>query len=155
MKFKKHKGISRIDQPEKHTHGWYVRVSFNGKSCSKFFSDDKNGGKRVAFDKALQFRDRSEKSLGKPRTDRMVVALSSRNQTGVIGVHKKVVREAVAGSKRKKIVRNVYEVTWSPEPNQISRTTISIDAHGEEKAFAMACRIRRKKEREIYGKSVS
>ena len=32
-------GISRIDQPSKRTHGWFVRIYLHGKTLSKFFAD--------------------------------------------------------------------------------------------------------------------
>ena len=32
-------GLSRIDQPSKNTHGYFVRVYLHGKTLSKFFSD--------------------------------------------------------------------------------------------------------------------
>ncbi|MBK7994144.1 MAG: AP2 domain-containing protein [Blastocatellia bacterium] len=139
----KYKGISRIDQDTNHTHGWYVRVWFNGKMYSKFFSDEKNGGGEKALTKALRHRNRLEKEIGKPRTDRKVVTYSSKNKTGVVGVVRKV-----------KEGREVYEVNWNPIPGVIKRTSVSIDRYGEEKAFLKAYRIRKKKEKEIYGKSI-
>lgn len=42
-------GISRIDQPEKHNHGYFVRLYRWGKSHSAFFSDKKHGGKANAL----------------------------------------------------------------------------------------------------------
>jgi hypothetical protein len=47
-----------------------------------------------------------------------------------------------------------FQVTWSPEPNVVSRTSVSIAKYGEEEAFRRACRIREKKERALYGKAV-
>ena len=87
---RKFKGVSRIDQPEKHTHGWYVRVSFNGTVNSKFFADEKNGGADKALEKAIRFRNKLERELGIPRTDRRIVTNSPRNTTGVVGVQKTV-----------------------------------------------------------------
>jgi hypothetical protein len=57
------KGISRIDQPEKHNHGWLVQVTFEGKTHRKWFSDNKHGGKKKAFAQALVWRDKTEKAL--------------------------------------------------------------------------------------------
>jgi hypothetical protein len=42
-------GVSRIDQPEKHNHGFYVRLTRNGKKFAKFFSDKKSGSKSKAL----------------------------------------------------------------------------------------------------------
>ncbi len=60
---KKAKGISRIDQDARHTHGWYVRIQKSGRSVSKFFSDDLLGGKQKALNLAIEFRE----SLAKKR----------------------------------------------------------------------------------------
>src|SRR5436190_10691535 len=50
-------GVSRIDQPEKKNHGWYVRVTYKGKTEQKFFADKSNGGKTKALKAAQGHRD--------------------------------------------------------------------------------------------------
>ncbi|MEJ7713136.1 MAG: hypothetical protein WKF84_25645 [Pyrinomonadaceae bacterium] len=69
-----HKDISRIDQPLKRTHGWYVRVRFGGSTQSKFFSDETCGGRDKALERGIRYRNQTESELGKPRTDQVVVA---------------------------------------------------------------------------------
>ncbi len=135
-----HKGISRIDSEANKTHGWYVRVQYLGTTHAKFFSDSAHGGEQKALQKAVKHRNSIERELGKPRTDRTVTAVSSRNTSGVQGVK----RVAKAGG-------YAYEVTWSPAPGQVHRTTVSIKKYGEDEAFKRACRIRQQKEREFYG----
>jgi type IV secretory pathway VirB10-like protein len=135
-----HKGISRIDSETNKTHGWYVRVQFQGKTHAKFFSDSAHGGDAKALAKAVKHRNAVERELGKPRTDRMVTAVSSRNTSGVQGV-KRVFK---AGS-------YAYEVTWSPAAGQVHRTTVSVNRYGEDEAFKRACQIRQQKERAYYG----
>ena len=49
----KHKDVARIDQEDKRTHGWYVRVRFQGTTHSKFFSDGKCGGRSQACSQPL------------------------------------------------------------------------------------------------------
>lgn len=144
-----HKNISRIDQPLRNTHGWYVRVSFNGARRVKFFSDASHGGREEALKQAVVFRNDSEKELGKPRTDRLVIARNPRNRSGITGVQRKT--KVVKTEKGERLTRNVYEVTWNPEPGRLARTWVSIDEYGEEAAFRRACAIRREKEREMYG----
>ena len=46
-------GISRIEQPEKRTHGYFVRLARKGKIYPAFFADKTHGGKRRAL-KAAQ-----------------------------------------------------------------------------------------------------
>ena len=50
-------GISRIDQPEKKNHGWYVRVTFKGNITQKFFADKAHGGKQKALKLAQDYRN--------------------------------------------------------------------------------------------------
>lgn len=139
----KHKDISRIDQDATNTHGWYVRVTFNGKIFCKFFSDKKNKSSEKALSKAIAHRNRLERELGKPRTDRKVVISRVKNNTGVVGVIRKI-----------RNGKEIYEVSWNPTPNVVKRNYVSIERYGEEKAFLKACKIRKRKEKEIYGKAI-
>lgn len=147
-----HKGVSRIDQAKNKTFGWYVRVRFNGVQRAKFFSDETHGGKDKALEAAVKHRDRTERELGKPRTDRLVIARNPRNRSGIMGVQRKT--KIVKTEEGERVRRNVYEVTWCPEPGRLSRTWVSIDEHGEEAALRKACAIRREKEREMFGSEV-
>ena len=94
----KHKDIARIDQESKRTHGWYVRVRFQGKTHSKFFSDKKCGGRYSSLLAAIAWRDTTEKRLGKIRTNKHLVTVSN-SGTGVVGV-------------RLNEKFNRYEVSW-------------------------------------------
>ena len=143
-----YKSISRIDDTKKKTHGWYVRVYFKGKMHSKFFSDARFGDKDQGLQEAIKYRDELERKLGKPRSERTVVQVSPRNRSGVIGVRR---RRKSSGKKGRPGGYEVYEVTWSPGPGKMKRTSVSIEKYGEEEAFKRACEIRRQKEIEIYG----
>lgn len=130
----KHKDIARIDQEEKRTHGWYVRVRFQGKTHSKFFSDKKCGGRYSSLLAALAWRDATEASLGKTRTDKHIVTVSN-TDTGVVGV-------------RFNEKLNRYEVSWVNALGKQGKTSVSIAKHGKKKAFEKACAIRQQKESE-------
>jgi hypothetical protein len=119
----------------------------------KFFSDAAHGGKEEALERAVEYRNKAEKELGKPRTDRLVIARNPRNTSGVMGVQRKT-KVVVAEDGEERVVKNVYEVTWNPEPGRLCRTWVSIDEYGEEAAFRKACAIRREKEREMFGSVV-
>jgi hypothetical protein len=147
-----YKGISRIDQPSRNTFGWYVRVMFNGKQRSKFFSDQANGGRDNALKEAVKYRNLLEVEMGKPRTDRTVVAHNPRNSSGIMGIQRK--QRKVKGPDGEPATRNYYEITWNPYPGRISRTWVSIDELGEKLALLKACQIRREKEKEMYGSVV-
>ena len=143
------KSISRIET-KKHS-AWYVRIYFEGAYVRKTFSDTVYGGKENAFREALQWRDEMERRMGKPRTERSVrkkTVLDDR----VVGIHRRHLRDVKRG---RIYFRDVYEVTWCPEPGKVSRTTVSINKHGEEEAFRMARAIRREKEKEHFGGTIS
>lgn len=149
MALKRHKSISRIDQPEKHTHGWYVRVHFQGKQIAKFVPDKQHGGKKKSLLAAIKFRDETEEQIGKPRTDRPVVARRPRRKSDVVGVrHVIKLTKTASGEVRE---NPVYEVTWSPKPNVVQRTSVSIRKYGKREAFRRACEIRKQKEEQFYG----
>lgn len=148
-----YKGVSRIDQPERKTHGWYVRVRFNGVQRAKFFSDEVHGGRDKSLEQAVNYRNKAEQELGKPRTERLVIARNPRNRSGFTGIQRKT--KIVKTEDGERVSRNVYEVTWSPEPGRLCRTWVSIDEYGEEAALRKACAIRREKEREMFGSEVT
>jgi hypothetical protein len=50
-------GVSRIDQPEKKNHGWYVRITLKGETQQKFFADKTHSGKTKALKAAQAHRD--------------------------------------------------------------------------------------------------
>ncbi len=130
----KHKDIARIDQDIKRTHGWYVRVRYLGKTYSKFFSDRKCGGRYSSLLAALAWRDKTEIKLGKQRTNKHIVTISN-SKTGVVGV-------------RHNTKLNRYEVSWVTAFGKQGKTSVSINKHGNARAFAMACNIRKEKETE-------
>ncbi|HKQ06022.1 MAG TPA: AP2 domain-containing protein [Blastocatellia bacterium] len=144
-----HKGISRIDQPSRNTFGWYVRVMFNGKQVSKFFSDKVHGSKRQALDAAVTYRDEAEKKLGRPRTDRQVIARQTRNTSGIVGVQRRT--KVVRTKDGERIVSKYYVVTWNPEPGRVETIFVPVEKYGERGALLKACSIRREKEKQIYG----
>ena len=128
----KHKDVARIDQESKRSHGWYVRVRFNGKTHSKFFSDKKNGGRNSALLAAIAWRNNTRDKIGKPQTDRHIVTQCSTG-SGVVGV-------------RYNEKANCYFISWVTLAGKQGKTSVSIAKHGQKKAFERACEIRKKKE---------
>lgn len=145
-KEKHYKGISRIDT--KDTHGWNARVYYKGKSYSKLFSDSLWDGKEIALDESIYWRDQKEIELGKPRTDRTVVARNSRNTSGMIGVCRKQKRYYKRG---KCYTEDVFEVTCTPIVGKGSKkTSVSVRKWGLDEALRRAIEIRKKMEKDIY-----
>jgi hypothetical protein len=136
----KAKGVTRIDEPGRHGIGWYARVVFRGKTASKYFADMSHGGTANAFKKAVAWRDAEEKRVGKPRTDRLFATGRARSPLGIPGVYES---------------KTSYVVAWSPAPGKIRREFISWTRYGKKDALRRAIELRRRREREMYGRAVS
>ncbi|MGA9452931.1 MAG: hypothetical protein WBW41_16495 [Verrucomicrobiia bacterium] len=131
------RGIARIDQREKHNHGFFVRLQRNGIVHSAFFADKSYGGKRRAFRAAQKHFRRLEKKY-QPMTRRMWAELLRRKgKTGIIGVRRVVVRRP--GQPR----RVYWQANWSPRPHLVRRRVFSVRKFGERKAKALAIVARR------------
>ncbi len=133
----KYKGISRIDQPDKHNHGWFIRVTRNGKTYSMFCADKKHGGKT----KALAEAKKCHKLLLEkyPRMSRKDFAQIQRrpNKSGIVGVTR--LTKVVRGKEY-----HFWQATWSPSRGDIHKKAFSIHRHGEEKAKQLAIQTRKK-----------
>jgi hypothetical protein len=112
-------------------------VRFFGVTHSKYFSDKKCGGKYSALLSAIAWRDKTEKKIGKVRTDKHMVTVSN-SGTGVVGV-------------RLNEKFNRYEVSWVTDEGKQGKTSVSIAKHGKKKAFSRACAIRRERENARLG----
>ena len=132
-------GICRIDQPHKHNHGFFVRLSRRGKIHSAFFTDKKHGGREQAFAAAQAHRDKLAARLGRSvRMDRRQWAeiVRRKGRSGIHGVQRIVDR-------RVKPWRKYWKAAWSPEPYVVAHKQFSIRKHGEAKARRLAIRARR------------
>lgn len=118
------KGISRKG------NGYLVRVGFLGQVHARFFGDRAYDGPRRALLAAKRWRNATELELGKPRSDRRVVSVSSRGPGALPGI-REITRKGVP----------VLEVTWMAGGKQ-RRTTISIIKHGRDAALARALELR-------------
>jgi len=125
---------------------------FNGTTRCKFFSDKASGSQRKALEAAIRYRDKVEIELGRPRTDRLVSSGSGKNETGVTGVN--ISKQVIKTKDGEKVINKYYVVNWSPWPGKTCRKMVSIEKYGERGALLRACRIRREKEREMYGSEV-
>ena len=129
-------GICRIDQPEKHNHGFFVRVQRRGKIHSAFFTDFKHGGRAQAL-AAAQRHHRKLLKRFKPMTRRRWAELLRRKgSSGVVGVQRLVDR-------RFEQPRTVWKATWSPKPYVVRRKEFSVRKFGARKARRLAIRARR------------
>ncbi|MEM6602300.1 MAG: hypothetical protein AAF649_13050, partial [Verrucomicrobiota bacterium] len=101
------KGISRIDQEEKHNHGWFVRVTRKGKTYSAFFTDKKHGGKGKALAAAKVGLEKLRAKY--PPMSRKEFARVQRRKTksGIVGVTR--LTKKVKGKNY-----DFWQATWSP-----------------------------------------
>jgi hypothetical protein len=132
----RHKNLTRIDHPKKNTHGYFVRIQWKGQRRSKFFSDRVHGDRLAALVAALEWRDATEKELGKPRTERQVLG-TIYSSTGIPGVRR-----------RREGHTEYYEATWTTTVGKQRRTKFSIARHGEKRALQLARKARQQGERE-------
>jgi hypothetical protein len=131
-------GISRIDQPSRRTHGFFVRVSWQGQIFSGFFADKKYGGCEQALATAQKFYLTLRKKLGKPaqRSRRWNAEVVRRKgRSGIQGVQRVINRQV-------KPWRKYWLALWSPELGVVRRKQFSIRKYGEKKAKNLAIRAR-------------
>lgn len=130
------KGISRIDQPEKRNHGWFIRLTRRGERFSAFCSDRKHGGKTKALLKAKRVYAKMLKEH--PPMSRLEFSQIVRrpNKTGILGVTK--VTKHVAG--RKYVF---WQATWSPKQGEIAKKAFSVGKHGNTQAQKLAIKARK------------
>jgi hypothetical protein len=64
-----HKGITRVDRPKDHLVGYLVRVQWRGTRMQTWIPDNRY---QDPLNQAIRWRNRFEKELGKPRSERLI-----------------------------------------------------------------------------------
>ncbi|GAB4339659.1 MAG: hypothetical protein Kow0037_24880 [Calditrichia bacterium] len=141
------KGVSRIEQPEKHNFGWYARARYKGEVRSKFFSDKKYGGRAKAFQLAKSWYRKEIKEIIKKIGGESfsevsipkgaIVTYNKKNNTGVVGVQK-ITR------KKKTKTYVAYRVTYK-ENGKYKTKFFSVEKYGDKEAFEKARRFKAEK----------
>ncbi|HKI69901.1 MAG TPA: hypothetical protein VKA67_09955 [Verrucomicrobiae bacterium] len=132
---KRIKGISRIDQKEKRTHGFFVRLCRRGKIYNGFFADKTYGGKQTALKAAQQYYGELQRKH-KPMTRKLWAQIPRRKgRSGLVGVQRVVVR-------RPGYNQIYWKATWSPRRHLVRRKMFSVQKYGAKKAKALAVRAR-------------
>ena len=125
-------GISRIDQPDKKNHGYYVRITHKGKTQQKYFPDKASGSKAKALKLAKEYRDKVVSKL--PKAKREAASRKKRRkvkQSGVTGVTHVLSRST--GGK----AYEYWQAAW--EESGVRRTAkFSIAKYKESHALEMA-----------------
>jgi hypothetical protein len=128
-------GISRIDQPEKRTHGFFVRLVRNRKVHNAFFADLKCGGKARALKAAQKHYRKLLRKHGRMSRRAWAQIKRRTSASGIVGVRKAALRRG-----RRKLW--YWVATWSPRPGVVGRKMFSINKYGASKAKALAVQAR-------------
>lgn len=132
--FGRHKamfGITRIDQEENGTYGYYFRVKDGGVLHQKYFSDNKHGGKAAALKAVKAHREAvlsraSEAALKRAATNKRLVP-----QSGVANI-----THVVANCVKKKYY--YWQATWINLEGLRRCAKYSINKYGSDKAMDLA-----------------
>lgn len=130
-------GITRIDQPEKKNHGYYVRITHRGKSHQKYFPDKASGGKTKALRAAKEHRDKLLSKMPKYKQDAAAKKKRRIKQSGLTGVTHVISRS----SKGK--TYEYWQAAWLDQEGKRKTAKFSVSRYGDEKALALAKKARR------------
>ncbi len=130
-------GITRIDQPEKKNHGFYVRITHRGKNFQKYFPDKSLGGKAKALKAARAHRDALLLKMPKYKQEAAAKKKRRIRQSGIVGV------THVVSKSPKGTVYEYWQAAWSDGEGRRRTAKFSIGRYGDEKAMAMAGKARR------------
>lgn len=136
-------GITRIDQPEKKNHGYYVRITHRGKTHQKYFPDKSSGGKKKALLAAQAFRDGLLKKMPKYKQEMAARKKRKALQSGVVGVTHVVSK--VGDNKE----YQYWQAAWADASGKRRTAKFSIGRYGKQKALDMAVKARAKAVREV------
>jgi len=125
-------GVSRIDQPEKRNHGWFVRITLKGQIHSKFFADKSHAGKSAALAAARRHRDTLVKKLPKDRLESLARRRRHIKKSGIKGITH-VVTQDTRGHKYE-----YWQAAWRARDGRRHSAKFSIATHGEKRALDLA-----------------
>jgi hypothetical protein len=145
----RHKGITRVEREGGNNQagnrigalsGYLVRVIWKRTTYQKYFSDQRYGDRLGALTAAVEWRDETERSIGKPRTDAVIVGAPRTSASGVRGVRRRIDGHTA-----------YYEATWRTPEGKTRRTRFSISRHGQRRALSRARQARQQGERDRLG----
>lgn len=130
------KGITRFDLDNR--RGYMVRIARSGNRVHQYFSDSKFGGKRKALAAAKTAYEELLEELG-PAENSTRDKLTSRNTTGVVGVH-------VAYSQDNRYPGceyYAYCASWVTENGKREKASFAWNKYGQDRALELAVLARR------------
>ena len=130
------KGITRFENYERHSKGWWVRLHRRGELISKFFKDsdypNKSAAKKAAQEYYRQLASENPKMSRRDFAERRMAHSSE-----IIGVQKVV-------SVRFGHEYESWKARWSPKKGVRRVKTFSVDFYGEEEAKRLAIEARQR-----------
>lgn len=133
----KHKNVIKVDRPDHYMEGYLVRVQWKKQLRSKFFSIGAHGDWIAALDAAIEFRNQTERELGKPRTEQLIVGTTRASNTGLRGI--RTMRNGQT---------DYAEAAWVDHTGRKRVTRFSMSRHGKRKAIKLAQEARERGERD-------
>ena len=130
-------GITRIDQPEKKNHGFYVRITNRGKNNQKYFPDKSLGGKPKALKAAKAYRYEVLSKMPKYKQEAASRKKRKIKQSGVVGV------THVVSKSPKGTVYEYWQAAWVDADDKRKTAKFSITRYGSEKALDLAKKARK------------
>jgi len=131
-------GISRIDQPEKKNHGYYVRITHRGTTQQKYFPDKSNGGKSKALTAAKTYRNKILAKLPKSKQNAASQKKRRVKKSGITGV------THVISKTGGKTVYEYWQAAWLDDRGGRRTAKFSISRYGDKAALEMAKKARQK-----------
>ena len=125
-------GITRIDQPDKKNHGYYVRITHKGKSHQKYFPDKASGGKNKAMAAAKAYRDDILAKMPKYKQDAASRKKRRIKKSGITGV-----THVVSKSSKGKNY-DYWQAAWIDKSNKRKTAKFSITRYGDKEALTRA-----------------
>jgi len=133
-------GITRIDQPDKKNHGFYVRITHKGKSHQKYFPDKGLGGKTKALKAAREYRDKLLSRMPKYKQEAASRKKRRIKKSGVTGVTH-VLSKSLKGKHYE-----YWQAAWLDDDGRRRTAKFSIKRYGNDKALEMAIAARKEGE---------
>ena len=138
------KGLTRDDDDKRSSHGWQARINYKGKiKESKFFADNKYGGKDKSYEAAKEWLIARRIKYAK-----LLPLRYFRKQEKKVNSNSKVlgVTRIKSGEDER------YQASWYTREGKKVQRSFSVKKYGEQEAFNLAWAARVSAEKKFYGR---
>lgn len=150
--------LTRVDMTKKSgkhgLHAWQFRLKRGDINISRFFHDNKLGGKEASLKNAQEFRDEIEK-LYPPLSNRdKFTKITKKNKSGIVGVHR-IEKDYTKPDRPSEYHDSAWAATWIEESGKRKSKRFSIKKYGESEALRMAITERRQAIDKLSGTTIN